>query len=53
MYLRKAACLLLIIASTSSWAGTSEPALETIIVTANRTADSGATLGQAWSALSA
>jgi outer membrane cobalamin receptor len=52
MYLRKAACLLLIIASTSSWADTSEPALETIIVTANRTADSGATLGQAWSALS-
>ena len=53
MYLRKAACLLLIIASASSWADTSEPALETIIVTANRTADSGATLGQAWSALSA
>ena len=53
MYLRKTACLLLIIASAGSWADTSEPALETIIVTANRTADSGATLGQAWSALSA
>ena len=56
MQLRQIACLSLAAMAVSSShvlsaddIGTS---LETIIVTANRTADSGATLGQAWSALS-
>lgn len=54
MQLRHTICLSLV-AFSSSLMGANAPegSLETIIVTANRTADSGATLGQAWSALSA
>ena len=54
MQLRHAICLSLVaFSSTLMGADASEDSLETIIVTANRTADSGATLGQAWTALSA
>lgn len=54
MQLRHTICLSLV-AFSSSLMGANAPegSLETIIVTANRTADSGATLGQPWSALSA
>lgn len=54
MQLRHAICLSLVaFSSTLMGADAPEDSLETIIVTANRTADSGATLGQAWTALSA
>lgn len=54
MQLRHTICLSLVAFSSSLMgANAPEDSLETIIVTANRTADSGATLGQAWSALSA
>ena len=54
MQLRHAIYLSLVaFSSTLMGADASEDSLETIIVTANRTADSGATLGQAWTALSA
>lgn len=54
MQLRQTICIFLAAYSPSVWsADAQESTLETIIVTANRTADSGATLGQAWSALSA
>lgn len=54
MHLRHTACVFLVAFSPNLWGvDNSTTSLETIIVTANRTADSGATLGQAWSALSA
>ena len=54
MPLRKIVFLsLAAVSSTVLGAQNTNTPLETIIVTANRTADSGATLGQAWSALSA
>lgn len=54
MPLRPLACFLIIASTPMSWAAEIPiERMETVIVTANRTADEGATLGQAWTALSA
>jgi hypothetical protein len=54
MPLRHIACFTIAALTSTVWAADdTDTPLETIIVTANRTADIGATLGQAWSALSA
>ena len=53
MPLRQIVYLSLVALSSIVWAADeTDTSIETILVTANRTADSGATLGQAWSALS-
>ena len=53
MPLRQIVYLSLVALSSTVWAADeTDTSIETILVTANRTADSGATLGQAWSALS-
>lgn len=54
MPLRQIVYLSLVAMSSTVWAADgTDTSIETILVTANRTAESGATLGQAWSALSA